>query len=207
MKRRYLFITILIGLVAVISMLASCIITVEIDGDYVEPDSLQMTLTMEIAGEKLPEIEVVKIGEDVYVKDPETQQWMRGEDVEEYEQYKELEEFALDSIEYILAFEGNDMLGDEDINGISCYHVKGMINSDKIPDSTQELLPTDTEPFVAELWIGKNDYLVHQMMLEIGFEDSYDDSEMAIPAGKYTLTYQFSKFNEPINIEAPELLY
>jgi hypothetical protein len=203
MKRRYLFITILIGLIAVISTLASCIITVEIDGDYVEPDSLQMTLTMEIAGEKLPEIEVVSIGGDVYVKDPETQQWMRGEDVEEYEGYQGLEDFVLDSIEYILAFEGNDMLGDEYINGISCYHVKGMINPDKIPDSTQEVLPTDAEPFIIELWIGKSDYLVHQMMLEIEFEDSSDDSEMAIPAGKYALTYQFSKFNEPINIEAP----
>ena len=206
MKRRYLFITILIGLVAVISMLASCIITVEIEGDYVDPDSLQMTLVMEMAGEKLLDIEAVKIGEDVYVKDPETQQWMRGEDVEEYQQYRELEDFVLDSIEYILAFEGTGMLGDEDINGISCYHAKGAISPEKIPDSTQELLPADTEPFIAELWIGKSDYLVHQMRLDIGFEDSYDDSEMAIPAGKYTLTYQFSQFNEPINIEAPELI-
>ena len=206
MKIRYLFITILIGLVAVVSILASCLITVEIEGDYVEPDSLQMILVMEIAGEKLPEIEVVKIGEDVYVKDPETQQWMRSENVEEYEQYKKLEEFAMDAIEYILAFEGTDMLGDEDINGISYYHVKGIINPEKMQDLTQELLPTDTEPFIAELWIGKSDYLVHQMILEIEFEDSYDDSEMTIPAGKYTLTYQFSKFNEPINIEAPELL-
>ena len=207
MKRRYLFIIILIGLVAVVSILASCIITVEIEGDYVEPENLQMTLVMEIAGEKLPEIEAVKIGEDVYVKDPETQQWMRGEDVEEYGQYQELEDFVLDAIEYILAFESTDMLGDEDINGISCYHVKGIINPDKIPESTQEILPTDTEPFVIELWIGKTDYLVHQMMLEIEFEELSNDSEMAIPAGKYTLTYQFSKFNEPINIEAPELLY
>jgi hypothetical protein len=205
MKRHYLFITTLIGLVAVFATLASCLITVDIEGDYVEPDSLQMTLVMEIAGEQLSEIEAVKIGEDVYVKDPETQRWTRGEDVEEYEQYKSLEEFALNAIEYIIAFEGTDMLGDEDIDGTSCYHVKGMISPEKIPDSTQEFLLTDTEPFIIELWIGKNDYLVHQMILEIEFEDSYDDAVMAIPAGKYTLTYQFSKFNEPINIEAPEL--
>jgi hypothetical protein len=147
MKRRYLFITILIGLVAIVSMLASCLITVEIEGDYVDPDSLQMTLVMEMNGEKLQEIEVVKIGEDVYVKDPETRQWMRGEDVEVYEQYKRLEEFALNSIKYIPAFEGTNMLGDEDINGISCYHVKGIINPEKMLDLTHGFLPTDTDPF------------------------------------------------------------
>lgn len=206
MKRHYLFITTLIGLVAVVTTLASCLITVDIEGDYVEPENLQMTMVMEIAGEQLSVIEAVKIDEDVYVKDPETRQWTRGEDVEEYEQYKSLEEFALNAIEYIIAFEGTNMLGDEDIDDISCYHVKGMISPEKIPDSTQEFVPTDTEPFIVELWIGKNEYLVHQMMLEIEFEDSYDDAVMAIPAGKYTLTYQFSKFNEPINIEAPELL-
>ena len=206
MKRHYLFITTFIGLVAVVSMLASCLITVEIEGDYVDPDSLQMSLVLEMNGQELPGIEVVKIGEDVYVKDPETQQWMRGEDVEEYEEYQGLEEFALNSIKYILAFEGTDMLGDEDINGISCYHVKGIINPEKMLDVTQEFLPTDTEPFITELWIGKNDYMVHQMILEIEFDDSSDESEMMIPAGSFTITYQFSKFNEPINIEAPELL-
>jgi hypothetical protein len=40
MKRRYLSTTILLGLVATVSMLAACIITVEIEGDYVEPDNL-----------------------------------------------------------------------------------------------------------------------------------------------------------------------
>jgi hypothetical protein len=207
MKRRYLSTTILLGLVAAVSMLAACIITVEIEGDYIEPDNLHMTMVIEMNGEKLPGIEVVKISEDVYVKDPETRQWTRGEDVEEYEQYQGLEEFVLNSIDYILAFKGTDMLGDEDINGIPCYHVKGIISPEEIPGSTQELLSTDTEPFIAELWIGKGDYLVHQMMLEIKSEGSYDDPEMMIPAGSFTLTYQFSRFNEPVSIEAPELLY
>jgi hypothetical protein len=206
MKRRYFSIAILAGMVAVVSTLASCLITVEIEGDYVVPDSLQMSLVMEVAGEKFPGLEAVKIGVDVYVKDPETQQWMRGEDVEEYEQYRELEDFVLDSIEYILAFEVTGMLGDEDINGISCYHATGAIDPEEIPDSTQELLPEDTESFTAELWIGKSDYLVHQMRLYIEFEALADDPEMPIPAGSYTLTYQFSQFNEPINIEAPELI-
>lgn len=205
MKRRYLFITILTGLVAVVSMLASCLITVAIEGDYVEPGSLHMTLVMEIAGEEFPGIEVVKVGEDVYVKDPETQQWMIGEDVEEYEQYSGLEGFALDAIGYILAFESTEMLGDEDINGLPCYHARGMIDPVEIPDSTQEFLPTDTEPFIIELWIGKSDYLVHQMKMEIEIEDSSDAAEMMVPAGSFTLTYQFSQFNEPINIEIPQL--
>lgn len=205
MRKRHLIITILVGLIAAVCALASCMISVEIEGDYAEPDRLQMTLVMEMNGERMPGIEVIMIGDDIYVFDPEIQQWMRGEDVETYEDYAGFEEFALGSVEYMLAFEGTSMLGDEDINGISCYHIKGYINPAKMVDAAQELIPTDTEPLTAELWIGKTDYLVHQMIIGIELDEASEDPELPISAGSFTFTYQFSMHNEPITIEAPTL--
>lgn len=205
MKKRHLIITILAGLVGVIAFLASCMISVEIEGDYIEPDKLQMSLVVEMNGEQSPRIEVIMIGEEIYVKDPETRQWMRGEDVAAYEDYAGLEEFALGSIEYMKAFEGTSILGDEEINGISCYHIKGIVRPENMIDTAQELIPPDSEALDAELWIGKNDYLVHQMIIDIELDEASEDSELPISAGSFTFTYQFSQHNESITIEAPPL--
>ncbi len=205
MKKRRIAIAVIIGLIAIVGVLTSCMISVEIEGDYVEPDRLYMNLFMELNGEPSPAVEVIKVGDEIYVKDPDTGQWMSGEDVEEYEDYAGLEEFALGSKAYILAFEGSNMLGDEEINGVMCYHVKGYISPEKMVDAAQELIPTDTEPLTAELWIGIHDYLVHQMIIGIELEEASESAELPISAGTFTFTYQFSKHNEPITIEAPSL--
>jgi hypothetical protein len=203
-KRCYI-ITASVLLVAAIGMLASCMISVEIEGDYVSPDKVHMTLAMEMNGEVSPAIEVIAIGDDIYARDPETGEWMRDEEVAEYEDYAGLEEFALGSVEYMKAFEGTGMLEDEDINGISCFHIQGIVNPEKMIDTAQELIPDETAPMTAELWIGKSDYLVHQMVIGIELEEDSGDSEIPISAGSFTFTYQFSQHNEPITIEPPTL--
>ena len=130
---------------------------------------------------------------------------MRDEEVAEYEDYAGLEEFALGSVEYMEAFEGTSMLEDEDINGISCFHIQGIVNPENMVDAAQELVPDASEPMTAELWIGKSDYLVHQMVIGIEMEDDSVNSEIPASAGSFTFTYQFSRYNEPITIEAPTL--
>ena len=205
MKRKYVSISIIAGLISIIFLLTACMIAVEIEGDYVKPDSIRMTIAVEMNGEKSPEIEVVKIGEDIYVKDPESQQWMTEEYVEAYQEYKGLEEFALSSIEFITTFEGTNILSDEEINGIPCFHVKGVIDTTAIEDLPSDFVPTETGLMNAELWIDKEDYLVHQMVLELEMEDTSPDSEIPISGGGFSFTFQFSQFNEPITIEAPEL--
>jgi hypothetical protein len=203
--KRFLIITALVLLVAVIGALASCMISVEIEGDYVAPDKVHMTMVMEMNGETSPAIEVIAIGDEIYARDPETGKWMRDEEVSEYEDYAGLEEFALGSVEYMKAFEGISMLDDEDINGISCFHIQGIVNPENMVDAAQELIPDETEPMTAELWIGKNDYLVHQMVIGIELEEDSGDTEIPISAGSFTFTYQFSRHNEPVTIEAPAL--
>ena len=205
MKRKVVSISIVAGLISIILILTACMITVEMEGDYVKPDSIRMTIAIEMNGERSPEIEVVKIGEDIYVKDPESQQWMTEEYVEVYQEYKGLEEFALSSIKFITAFQGTDILNDEEISGIPCFHIKGIIDTTAIEDLSPDLVPTETGFTNAELWIDKENYLVHQMVLEFEMEDTSPDEEIPISGGGLSFTFQFTKFNELINIEAPEL--
>lgn len=205
MIKRCSIITAVVLLITAIGILASCMISVEIEGDYVAPDKVHMTLVMEMNGEASPAIEVIGIGDNIYVRDPETGEWMPDEEVAEYEDYAGLEEFALGSVEYMRAFEGTGILEDEDINGISCFHIRGIVNPQNMVDAAQELIPDETTPITAELWIGKNDYLVHQMLIGIELEDDSEDTEIPISAGSFTFTYQFSRHNEPITIEAPTL--
>jgi hypothetical protein len=190
-----------------VAVLASCIITVEIEGDYAEPDKLQMSMIIEMNGEAMPGIEVIRVGDDLYVKDPETGQWMWGEDVDEYDDYSGLEDFALGSVEYMKAFKGTSVLGDEDINGVPCYHVKGTVSLENMTDTAQELIPPESEALEAELWIGKKDYLVYQMVIGIDMEEASEASglDVSITGGSFTFIYQFSRYNEPVAIEAPQL--
>ena len=206
MIKRCSIIAVLVLLVAATGILVSCMISVEIEGDYVAPDRVHMTLVMEMNGEATPAIEVIAIGDDIYARDPETGEWLPDEEGEEYEDYTGLEEFALGSIEYMKAFEGTSVLADEEINGISCFHIKGIVDPANMADTAQELIPDETEPMTAELWIGKSDYLVHQMEIGIELEeDSGDTGEIPISAGSFNFTYQFSRYNEPVTIEAPDL--
>jgi hypothetical protein len=80
-----------------------------------------------------------------------------------------------------------------------------VVNPENMPDVAEEIAPTGSEKLTAELWICKSDYLVQQMKIEIEMEDGSLDAEIPISGGLFTLTYQFSAYNKPVTIEAPEL--
>jgi hypothetical protein len=155
--------------------------------------------------EKSPEIEIVKIGETVYGKDPESQQWMMADDVEGYQEFSGIEDFVTAYIQFINAFEGTSRLSDEEINGVLCYHLQGTIDTAKLEDSSSEFTTTEMETLNADLWIGKEDFLVRRMILEVQADTSSSGTEMPMSGGSLSFTYEFSKYNEPITIEAPQL--
>jgi hypothetical protein len=204
MKRLYIPISVMLSLV-LIPLFTACMVKMEIEGDYVAPDSLKMTMTADLNGEKSPEIEFVKIGETAYAKDPESQQWMMADEVESYQEFSELEDFVTAFIQLTNAFEGTSLLSDEEINGALCYHVKGTIDSTKLEDTSSEFPSTGTGSMSAQLWIGKEDFLVRRMVLEVKAEDSSSGTATPISGGRMSFTYEFSRYNEPIVIEAPQL--
>jgi hypothetical protein len=205
MKRLYILISIILILVLIPLLFAACIFKVEMEGDYVAPDSLKMTMVISFLGEKFPEIELVKIGETVYAKDPETQQWMMADDVESYQEFSEIEDFITASNQFINAFKGTSLLSDEEINGVLCYHVQGAVDATKLEDSSSELASMEIETLSTELWIGKEDFLVRRMALEVKVDDLSNGAESPLSGGSFSFNYEFSKYNEPIIIEAPQL--
>jgi hypothetical protein len=205
MKRLHVLISIILGLILITLLFTACMVKVEMEGDYVAPDSIKMTMTASIAGEKSPTIELVKIGDAVYVKDPETQQWMTEKEVESYQEFTGIEDFALANIEFINAFEGSSLLSDEEINGVPCFHVKGTVDATKLEDSSKEVASMEMGILDAELWIGKKDYLVRQMLLKVQAGASTSTTELPMSGGSFSFIFKFSKYNEPITIDAPQI--
>lgn len=195
--------SIIIGLILIALLFTACMFKVEMEGDYVAPDSVKITMMVSMAGEQSPAIEIVKIGDTVYIKDPESQQWMMENEVESYQELKEIENFALAAIEFISAFESSSLLSDEEISGVLCYHVKGTVDSAKLEDPSTKFAPTDTVS--ADLWIGKEDYLVRRILLEVQADAPSSGTEIPISGANFSFIYEFSKFNEPITIDAPQL--
>jgi hypothetical protein len=202
MKRLCILVSIILGLILILLIFTACIIQVEMEGDYVAPDSLKMTMTANFAGEESPVIELVKIGDTVYVKDPESQQWMMEDEVESYQELAGTEDFASSATEFIDVFEGSSLLSDEEIDGVLCYHIKGIVDATKLEDFSTDVAPMDM--LDAELWIGKKDYLVRQMIFEVQADTSDSDTEIPVTGGSFSFTFKFSKYNEPIAIEAPK---
>jgi len=207
MKRLCVLISMILGLILILLIFTACMFKVEMEGDYVAPDSIKMTIMVSMAGEKSPAIEIVKIGDTVYAKDPENQQWMMAADVESYQEFagSGIDDFATNSMELINAFAGTSLLSDEQINGVLCYHVKGTVDATKLEDSSPEFEPMGMETLSAELWIGKDDFLVRRMVLEAEADMLSSDTEMPMPGGGFSFTYEFSNYNEPIIIEVPQL--
>ena len=205
MKRLYVPISMILGLIMILLVFTACMIKIEMEGDYVAPDSLKMTMVASFAGEESPAIELVKIGEDIYVKDPESQQWMTGNEVEGYQELTGIESFALAATEFINAFEGSSLLSDEEINGVLCFHVKGIVNSTKLEESSAELDPEGMGTLNAQLWMGKKDYLVRRIVIEIQPDALSSVTEIPLSGGDFSFTFEFSRYNEPISIDAPPL--
>ncbi len=105
-------------------------------------------------------------------------------------------------------------LPDEEVEGVRCLHYRGVYDIEKVLRSMEEgraergMPPLGEEEFqeeleklrsnigerIIELWIGRDDYLLRQMVMDT----REPDSNIA-----HQLTYKFYDFNEPITIEAP----
>lgn len=123
-----------------------------------------------------------------------------------------------------------EVLPDEVIDGVSCVHYRGSYDPFHL-DALREQIENETDPdlkemlqhilevqeqlkeememtAVAEVWIGKDDYLVRQKCVTQSWKmtDDEDINGTLFPVGtKVTFTgiLKFSNFNEPVKIEVP----
>jgi hypothetical protein len=187
-------------------LLSACLIRIEMDGDYQKPDRYRMTVNTSMGEEKLPSVEVIWIGEAVYVLDPETNRWVIPEEFESGDSdisLTGLDNFADSIIQMVNAFQVTEMLENEGVNGTLCYHLKGTIESTELEDLEMDLSMYDSDVLETDIWIGKDDFLIRRMTTAGTLGSGTGGDETLEQAARIALTYELSHFNEPVTIEAP----
>ena len=171
--------------------------------------------------------EVITIGRKMYIRDNEESPWRAMESPEEspgpaaWELSSYLDVFISAAVEEVME------LPSESIDGVECwrYRVDHSRTLDNALEQLEEATDLETIEFLrawvesirraelaewAEVWIGKDDYLVRQSR---NVQERTSDGEyefgfpnVVIPEGTrfaITATFTFSGFNEPVEIEAP----
>jgi hypothetical protein len=205
--RRGIAIVCLTAFVALLLPLAACVIQVALEGDYVAPDRLRMTVNLGLGGEEFLAIEVVSIGDTSYVLDPDTGRWVTSDEFEDNNPNLSILDldFADSVLQMIRAFRFTSLLDTQIVDGAPCYHFAGILDSAALETLDLEAPAGGGEPLHAEIWIGKDDLLIRRFTASgAGDSETSSDDGPASDAG-ITITYEFSQFNEPVSIEAPDL--
>ena len=92
-------------------------------------------------------------------------------------------------------------LDDERINGVKCYHY---IGKNKVDESLTEQFPSlEYERNDTEFWIGKDDFFLRQCNVCMEIAVNNEDTGEIVPYS--FINFTFSRFNDPIEIEGPDL--
>ncbi|MGD9143102.1 MAG: hypothetical protein PVG61_04575 [Dehalococcoidia bacterium] len=92
-------------------------------------------------------------------------------------------------------------LDDVRINGVDYYHY---IGKNKVDESVTEQFPSlEYERNDTEFWIGKDDFFLRQCKVYMEIAENNEDTGEIVPYSVATFT--FSRFNDPIELEGPEL--
>jgi hypothetical protein len=208
MKRRCAAVLCLILILLLASMLLSaCVVKLEIAGDYQRPDRLGMTVKIHM-GEEIPTvIEIICVGDDIYAQGPGIGLWTTSEELERdgsaiYVRW--FERFADSITQVVNSFRVTEMLASEEIDEVLYYHFKGTVDPAVLENPEMNTPAGFSEPLEAEIWIGKDDFLVRRLTATGKLDFGDIDEEMSMALAVLSLTYEFSHFNEPITIEAPE---
>jgi hypothetical protein len=162
-----------------------------------------------IGGATVVELEMIGIGETVYVMNPMTDEWEVSDDDPGATTMPTLEVVP----QIVQTLTELTILDDEEVDGVLCFHVRGSVDSSILSDLGLEDLSMEDQGFEdpgidvdaleteTELWIGKEDFLVRRVAVE-GREPG-DASESGTSA---TVTMEFSRFDEPMVIEEPDMV-
>ncbi len=189
-------------------LLSGCVVKLRTEADVIVPDKLRGTTEVLIAGASIVELELVVIGETVYARNPMTGEWEVSYDSPETTTMATLA--AVPQITEALT--GLTILDGEEVDGVFCYHIRGSVDSSILrelgledlsmedagfDDSGMDIDALETE---TELWIGRDDFLVRRVTVE-----GREPGEASESGTSATVTMEFSRFDEPVVIEAPEL--
>ena len=164
-------------------------------GDFQAPDRSQIVSSMTFLGLNV-EFKVITIGDTTYQTDPETGLWEVGAD--STTPFGDFETFAVEGVSDI---EDLVFVTEETLDGTRVFHLTGTAPPEAFGEEEGELQ--------IELWIGVEDKLIRQIVVEgeISFEGDNAPLFGDAPAGSgtVTMTMKFSNFGKPVSIEAPQV--
>lgn len=169
-------------------------------GDYQAPDRMHGEMTISLGFFEF-NLETITIGETSYITNPQTGEWesVPGQSTgfPNPAELAGLESSALD---------GLTLIGEDVLDGVPVFRLQGTPPSDAFGT-------TEGGKVVAEFWIGTEDYLFRkitasgEIVLDGGINPLAGQvaGDLSDETATLDLTITFSSFNEPIEIEAPEL--
>jgi hypothetical protein len=203
---RRILLTILVVYMLLGISLAGCTAKIAIEADVAVPDSLRATTKISILGIKVMEQEVIGIGETVYVMNPKTKEWEVSHD------YPDIGTMAsLDVITVIMeSLHATTIVNDLTSGDQTCYCIRGSLDSEVLDrlgfdDLSMEIegyedyqFETEGLDLEAELWIDRENYLVHQLMLEGRDAGEPDKTDTILQ-----ITMELTEFNKPVTVTEP----
>lgn len=171
------------------------------EGEFSAPDRFRAKIIPETG----PWCEVIKIGDKSYVRTSDKAEWGDGKSDATCVVLPIAE--VLEPLDSLIDLE---QLPEEQIDGVDCLHYRGKVDLDSLVEKTRvpyqqtpELLEVMRRASIdVELWVGKDDYLIRQMITRGRFPESEPGTGEEKWATQTTIM-RFYDFNKPIAIEPP----
>jgi len=184
-----------------------------VQGEFVSPDRIHITIVSDDGTE-----EGIRIGETEYGRRSDSDSW----EVREWSaaMFSFRNNLALDTVEILDSLVGLVELRDEKIDGVSCFHYRGSIdtaaqveeritNLDPTLPSYEEIVQAFEQQLqseqIVEFWVGKEDYLLRRVETQYEMVYTEDEGEDTEREEQVIATYsvRLYDFNQPITIEPP----
>ena len=171
---------------------------IRFSGDFQLPDRADGKLQFAL-GLALLELEIVTIGEQAYITNPETGVW---------EQYPLFLTGLPDPYDLVLPpsdiarYSDIEMVKEQTIDGVPTQHIRGLLRATVLGSSYDGLF--------TDMWIGKEDGLLRRLSVsgkaEVEEEDTAGLAAGVLDIGgeaEFTMTITYSNFNARLVIEPP----
>ena len=171
---------------------------IRFSGDFQLPDRAEGKLQFAL-GLALLELDIVTIGEQAYITNPETGVW---------EQYPLFLTGLPNPYDLVLPpseisrYSDIELVKEQTIDGVQTQHIRANLRANVLGGSYESLF--------LEVWIGKSDNLLRRLTMsgkaEVEEEDTAGLAASVLDIGgdaEFTMTITYTNFNQPLVIEPP----
>jgi lipoprotein LprG len=163
-----------------------------LEGDLIRPDRVRATLRVGAGGLAVIELQAIGIGQEQFLTAPLTGQWERMPPGWGFDPTVLFDpEIGVEGV--MTQAQWDELLGDERVGGVRCYHLRGRAFGQDVAPLTGWLIVADE--IGIEAWVEQDDFRVRRLRAE---EPPQDEG------GNPTIwLLEFSAFDEPVTIERP----